>query len=143
LLAAPQRRIETPNAGPVELDNVHSKAHRQTNYASFVKVSGISMLRNEADVVQLCLLHHLAIGCDNVLVVDNGSTDGTVAILRRLAHRYPILWTRDDGPYRQSEIITGLARDAACDGADWIVPFDADEFWWMRSGSLRKSLERR
>jgi Glycosyl transferase family 2 len=101
------------------------------------------MVRNEADIVQFSILHHLAIGCDNVFVVDNGSTDGTVPILRRLARAYPIRWTREDGPYRQSEILTALAQDAARDGADWVVPFDADEFWWARAGNLRDSLRRR
>jgi hypothetical protein len=108
-----------------------------------LKVSAISMVRNEADVVQLSVLHHLAIGCDNVLVADNGSSDGTVAILRRLARVYPVRWTRVDGPYRQSETMTELAREAAHDGADWIVPFDADEFWWPRGGSLRDALDQR
>jgi Glycosyl transferase family 2 len=108
-----------------------------------VKVTGISMVRNEADVVELSILHHLRIGCDDVLVVDNGSTDGTVAILRELSRIYPVLWTKDEGPYRQSEVMTGLARDAARGGADWVVPFDADEFWWVRGGCLRDSLERR
>jgi hypothetical protein len=108
-----------------------------------VKIIGISMVRNEADVVQLSVLHHLAIGCDNVFVVDNGSTDGTMSVLRRLAHAYPVLWTRDEGPYRQSEVMTALAQDAARDGAEWVVPFDADEFWWVRGGSLRGALESR
>ena len=34
-------------------------------------------------------------------------------------------WHRDESPYRQSEIITGLAREAFRSGADWVLPLDA------------------
>jgi len=98
-----------------------------------MKLVGISMVRNEADIVDLTIRHHLRLGCDSVLVVDNGSTDRTVAVLRRLAKSdRRIKWTRDPGPLRQSEIMTTLAREAYRVGAEWIVPFDADEFWWCR-----------
>jgi glycosyltransferase involved in cell wall biosynthesis len=105
-----------------------------------VKITGITLVRDEADVLRVTLPHHLAIGCDDILVLDNGSTDGTRRVLQRLSRRHPIAWTADDGPYRQAELTTELAREAARQGADWIVPFDADEFWWSRDGSLRELL---
>jgi len=105
-----------------------------------MKITGISIVRNEADILRLSLLHHLAIGCDDILVIDNGSTDATPRILRRLSHRYPVLWTREEGPFQQAERTTALAREATRAGADWVVPFDADEFWWAQGGSLRAVL---
>jgi hypothetical protein len=33
-----------------------------------------------------------------------------------------------------------LAREACRDGADWVVPFDADEFWWAAGGDVRATL---
>ena len=39
-------------------------------------VYGISMVRNEADIIPLNVLYHLASGIDRMLVVDNGSTNG-------------------------------------------------------------------
>jgi len=106
-----------------------------------VKITGISIVRDEADIVRMTLLYHLAIGCDNILVIDNGSTDATPRVLEKLSRRYPVEWVRDDGSFRQAELATELAREAARNGADWVVPFDADEFWWPRMMSLRSLLE--
>jgi glycosyltransferase involved in cell wall biosynthesis len=100
-----------------------------------MQIIGITMMRNEADIADLTIRHHLRIGCDRILAVDNGSTDETPVILERLARRDPrIQWTSDPGTYRQAEIMTGLAREAFDLGADWIMPFDADEFWSCRPG---------
>ena len=46
-------------------------------------VYGISMIRNEADLVRLNVLYHLSLGVDRMLVVDNGSTDGTDGLLKQ------------------------------------------------------------
>jgi hypothetical protein len=107
-----------------------------------VKLTGIGMVRNEADIIRVTVAYHLALGCDEILLVDNGSEDGTRCILRHLAEMDPcIRWSRDDGPYLQAEIMSGLAREAHGRGADWVLPFDADEFWWCRAGRLRSLLE--
>lgn len=103
---------------------------------------GIVMARNEADVIRLSLLHHLSQGLDQVFVIDNGSTDGTIEILDQLSQADPrVAWRSDAGPYKQSAALTELAREAFRMGADWVVPFDADEFWWVRRGNLRTKLE--
>lgn len=107
-----------------------------------MKVYGLSMIRNEADIIRLNVLYHLSTGFDRMLVVDNGSTDGTDRVLQRLAEEEPRLrWSRDESPaFKQGEIFTGLARDAHGEGADWIVPVDADDFWHARGGDLRRVL---
>lgn len=106
-----------------------------------MKITGLLIARDEADIVRMTILYHLALGCDNVLVIDNGSTDDTPRILEKLSRRYPVQWTREDGPFMQAQRTTELAREAARAGADWVVPFDADEFWWTRTKTLRSLLE--
>ncbi|MGD0274184.1 MAG: glycosyltransferase family 2 protein [Gaiellaceae bacterium] len=106
-----------------------------------MKITGISIVRDEADIVRMTLLHRLAIGCDNILVIDNGSTDDTPRVLEKLSRRYPVEWVSHDEPFRQAKMATELAREAARAGADWVVPFDADEFWWARTKPLRSLLE--
>jgi glycosyltransferase involved in cell wall biosynthesis len=93
------------------------------------RVFGLLMVRDAADVVEACLRHHLALGVERILVVDNASTDGTLDLLRRLASDLPISIESDDGPFRQDLAFTRLAREAARQGADWVLPLDADEFW--------------
>jgi hypothetical protein len=106
-----------------------------------MKVFGIALVRDEADVIRLSVGHQLSLGLDRVLVVDNGSSDGTTLVLERLSRDDDrIRWSSDAGPYHQAEIMTALAREALRQGADWIVPFDADEFWWVAGGNLRAVL---
>jgi glycosyltransferase involved in cell wall biosynthesis/predicted O-methyltransferase YrrM len=106
-----------------------------------LKLIGICVVRNEADVVRLSILHHLALGLDQVLVIDNGSTDDTVEVLERLSREDPrVHWRSEPGQFHQVELRTGLAREAFALGADWVAPFDADEFWWAEGGDLRAVL---
>lgn len=76
-----------------------------------------------------------------MLVLDNGSTDGTVQMLEEFSRADPrIQWRSDPGPLDQVAARTKLARDAFRQGAAWVVPFDADEFWWVNHGDLRSFL---
>jgi hypothetical protein len=87
----------------------------------------ISMVKDEEDVIRdsvTWMMHQV----DHVLVADNLSTDGTRAILDELG--VDVLEDPDPA-YRQSEKMTALAQAAVVQyGADWIVPFDADELWF-------------
>jgi hypothetical protein len=103
---------------------------------SALKVFGICMVRDEVDVVRLTVLHHLSLGLERILVLDNGSQDGTDRVLDRLARDQRVHWRRDDRGFRPGELGTMLAREAFGSGATWVVPFDADEFWHVPGGSL-------
>ncbi len=106
-----------------------------------MRIIGIVVVRNEADVIGLSIQHHLALGLDRVLVLDNGSSDGTIDILKRLSRvDRRVHWKSSTAKFEQVSLRTGLARDAFRQGADWIVPFDADEFLWVRGGDLRALL---
>lgn len=106
-----------------------------------MRVAGLCMVRNEADIVRVTVAHHLAQGFDSILLLDNGSTDGTDRILQELSARDGrVRWTSDHVEWRQAELMTELAREARRDGADWVVPFDADEFWLAPRGSFRQVL---
>lgn len=92
-------------------------------------IFGISIVRNEDDIIATTIRHHLAAGVDSILVCDNGSTDDTPQMLERLARDSRVRWLSDAGQFRQQDVVNALASDARKRGADWIVPFDADEFW--------------
>jgi hypothetical protein len=97
---------------------------------------GISIVRNEEDLVATTLRHHLKEGAGLILIADNDSTDGTVKVIERMARRdRRIRWSRTgDLGFHQSRVVTELARAAVKSGATWVLPFDADEFWCAPGG---------
>lgn len=108
-----------------------------------MKVVGLCMVRDEADVIALTVAHHLGLGFDSILVVDNGSSDGTDRVLEQLSRADPrVQWMRDNSEWRQAEKTTELAREAYRNGAAWVVPFDADEFWIAVDGDFSGVLSR-
>ena len=85
------------------------------------------MVRNEADIIGLVIANLLDQGVDRLIVADNCSTDYTRTILEAFDEVEVV----DDLEiaYYQSQKMTRLAHRAGEGGAEWIVPFDADEIW--------------
>lgn len=99
------------------------------------KVWSVSMVRNEADIVEAFVRHNAAI-LDGMAIIDHGSIDGTLEILTALAReRLPIILIKSATPgYLQEQITTATARDVFRQtGADFVLPLDADEFVKIRS----------
>lgn len=98
----------------------------------------VTMVKDEADIIERTVRHLIAQGIDGVLVADNGSTDDTLAILERLASELPVFIARDREPaYYQAVKMTLLADWARQAGAQWVIPFDADELWFAPEGTLK------
>lgn len=104
-------------------------------------VWGVTMMRNEVDVAEGVVRHMLDQGCEQLLVADNGSTDGTRDLLMELSSRVP-LHVADDTTeaHLQGLKMTYLSEVARSAGADWVVPFDADELWFAPGQSLAEFL---
>jgi hypothetical protein len=93
-------------------------------------IVAIAMVRDEADIVR-DTVGHMTTQVDHVIVVDNGSVDGTRDLLEGLA----VEVLDDPEPaYYQSQKMTALAMRALERGATWVVPFDADEMHWATGG---------
>ncbi len=97
-------------------------------------IVGIAMVRDEQDVIGDTIDHHLAHGVDRLIIADNLSEDDTRGILEK----YPeVQVVEDDDPaYQQAEKMTRLAYMASEQGAEWVLPFDADELFYTDHGSL-------
>lgn len=103
---------------------------------------GIAMVKNELDVLPAVVEHLFAQGVDRLLISDNNSTDGTYEYLVDLERNDPRVRVVKDPieAYIQSEKMTWLAHLAWRYGARWIIPFDADEFWFAPNQNLKDEL---
>ena len=80
-------------------------------------ISAVLITRNAASQLEACL--DAVSFCDEILVVDSGSTDETVAIAQRRGARVIATHWRGFGPQKQ------FAVEQA--GNDWVLCIDADE----------------
>lgn len=93
-------------------------------------IAAIAVVRDEADIIATTVAQMQG-QVDEVIVADNGSTDGTLEILCDLG--ITVLHDSQRGFYQAAKV-TWLAEVAFGMGADWVVPFDADEFWQAPPG---------
>lgn len=92
-------------------------------------LSAVIITRDEADRIEACL-RSLAF-CDEVVVLDGGSTDDTVARARALGARVEQV----DWP----GFVAQKNRAVAAASGDWVLSVDADE---VVSEGLREAIER-
>lgn len=100
--------------------------------------AAVTMVRDEEDIIEATVRNMLA-QVDVVIVADNRSVDGTREILDGL----PVIVIDDpERGYFQSEKMTRLAHMARIEYcADWVIPFDADEWWYSPHGRIGDILE--
>lgn len=97
----------------------------------------IATSRNEGDIMECWLRHHLAEGVDLILVADSSDMgEGTRPALMRLhAETGCVDWTAVRDPiHRQPALMNALARSAEGRGAEWLLASDIDEFWHTTTG---------
>jgi hypothetical protein len=97
---------------------------------------------DQGDILHDFIEWNLHLGIDLVLVQDLGSTDGSRALLDRLARQGRVAWfslsERDMTIYNPGNALAELARDKY--QADWIILCDADEFLCPIDADLRTIL---
>lgn len=107
------------------------------------KITAVSVIRNEEDIIGENLEHLRSYGISNFVISDNNSSDKTLALIREFAltNRAANVVILED-PVRchtQSRKMTALSCVASgYFGTDWILPFDADDFFWLSPGPLIK-----
>lgn len=75
--------------------------------------------------------HHLACGFERVLAFSNDCSDGTDAMLDRLAAMGHVIHLRQQGPFAkgpQWAALNAAERHPALRAAAWVMPIDIDEF---------------
>jgi len=102
----------------------------------------VMLVRNEQDILAQNIKFHLNLGVDFVYVINNNSTDGTQAILDGFEKQGVLKHRFEPGEdYAQNKWMSVAIREARDRfGADWVIPCDADEFWWPRCGDLKSAI---
>jgi hypothetical protein len=109
-------------------------------FAAFPRCAAVSMIKDEADIIghNLRWLYH--IGVRRFVVMDNMSTDGTLAEIARFQADRPdadmLLLEDQTVAHYQAEKVSAMAQLARrrWPDLDWILPVDADEFCIARHG---------
>lgn len=103
-------------------------------------IVAVSMVRDEDDIIGKTVAHLLAEGVDQLIIADNNSVDGTRSILGS----FPEVTIVDDPEvaFYQSAKMTRLAQQALDLGATWVIPFDADEYWYAHDETLAEAFTR-
>ena len=107
-----------------------------------IKISMTMIVKNEEDIIEQNIRFHAAIGVDNFIILDNGSTDNTLDILKKLSSEYEIILEYDSSlTFKQKKWTTKLTKKAKkLFNPDWIINNDADEFWIPTSADSLKDV---
>lgn len=93
------------------------------------KISAVLITKNEQKVIARCIKS--LVGCDEIVILDTGSTDKTVAIAEKAGAKVKI-----QGPITPFHFANARNIAASFASNDWILAIDADEV--LRSGMIGK-----
>lgn len=100
------------------------------------KLIGISMIRNESDIIEAFVRHNLTL-LDELHIVDHGSTDNSREILNRLKEEgLPIhIYYYNELEFIPVTILNNMMKNLVENDReiDYIFPLDADEFIYCPS----------
>lgn len=94
-------------------------------------IAAVTCVRDEADIIEEWIAHHLALGIRRIHIFDNGSEDQTRAKIDAIAVHNPGVtvqsWHPESGEPQKAAFEAGLALMRA-EAVDWCAFLDADEF---------------
>lgn len=112
-----------------------------------INLWAVTMCKDEEDVIDHTMYHLAQEGVSGMIIADNLSTDNTRAKIdeakERIQKQFDIdikVHTDTVVEYTQDYKMTHMSKKAINYGADWVIPFDADELWFSKEGTLQEVL---
>ena len=107
-----------------------------------MRIAGLTTVRNEEFLIGSTIAHLLDQGIDHIYAQDDSSTDSTFEILESFGSHVTV--SHVHAPHHlQAQWMNHLAELAHREGFEYIVPFDADEWWFGAGGcTVREAIER-
>lgn len=100
-------------------------------------------VRDEGAFLLDWIAHHRVVGFSHVVVASNDCSDGTDAMLDRLAALGHVTHIRNDGPHDKGGIqftaLKAAGKTKAVRKADWLLALDIDEFVNIHVGARKLS----
>lgn len=97
-----------------------------------MNIVGIGTVKNEEDIIESFIRYNMKV-LDHLYLIDNGSSDGTVDIIRELIKEgFSVTLTQKPGEFNQIHIMNDLLSHATQGNCGvrptFVIPLDADEF---------------
>ncbi|MFC4100290.1 glycosyltransferase family 2 protein [Paenibacillus xanthanilyticus] len=104
------------------------------------RIRAYMQVRNEADRYLELVLRELSAFVDDIVIVDDASTDDTVKLCRSFPKVARIVEMTESHFGRESELKVRLWKAACADSPDWLLAIDADEVFEDRMKAEARAL---
>jgi hypothetical protein len=102
---------------------------------SLPRLDVLAIMKNESQNLEEWVDHYLWMGANRICLIDNGSTDDTVAKARVLEAQEKVRLIRLRRPHRQRQHTwTAYEKFEIARHSDWVLIADLDEFWFCPNG---------
>lgn len=91
----------------------------------------IGIFKNESHILDEWIKHYLNMGVDKILLIDNGSTDDYINIIKK--YNKNVILNKDNKKWAQNELYEKYYLKY-CKLSDWVLVADLDEFIYSKNG---------